>query len=222
MNRWRGRPRKAWLASLAAALLLLALLAAGCGQSTSASSSLSPSASPSTGGYRVLEKSWSSPREHPYVIYDVLVPAGSSRRDLREIAAEVVAQAKRGKSFVYLWIFFYDYAELSEYAGPPLGRVRYGGTTIGRSQTEAGDYPEMVYTYRLTHRDWDRRPSQRDVTWWGYPKDLYWRAQRHGKEISEARLTRMTARHFGVSTAAVRAAEARVDAWVTPCAGRVW
>lgn len=182
------------------------------------------SASPSPAAYQILDKSESRLGGKAPIYYRVLVPPGTSADGLKQIAAQVVAQAKQGRAFSILWIAFYDYPELQEhaYAGPPLGFIRYGGTSAGRNPTAPGDYAEMSFTFELSSRDWEKRPSQNDVTWAVYRLELLRRAESHGKSPSPQQLDARTGRHFGVTAGKVALAVERVEAWVTEEHGRIW
>lgn len=204
---------------VAFALLAIPAVFSGC-----EADQASQSASPSAVAYQILDKTGSRLDSYATIYYYVLVPAGTNRDGLEDVAAEVVAQAKQGRPFSRLYISFYDFPELHEhgYQGPPLGCVRYGGTAAGRDPTAPGAYEEMTYTYRLSGRDWAKRPSQDDVTWAVYRLDLLRRAERQSKSLSAHQLDRRTSRHFGVTAVDVASAVQRVDAWVTEPGGRAW
>jgi len=194
------------------------VLCSGCGGKQA------ESASPSPATYRILDKTGSRLDSYATIYWYVLVPVGTNRDGLERIAAEVVTQAKQGRPFSRLYISFYDFPELHEHAyrGPPLGCVRYGGTVAGRDPTAPGEYEEMTYAYRLSCRDWAKRPSQDDVTWAVYHLDLLRRAERRGEGLSAHQLDRRTSRHFGATAAEVASAVKQVDAWVTEPGGRAW
>jgi hypothetical protein len=180
----------------------------------------SVSSSPAT--YRILDKTGSRLDSYETIYWSVLVPVGTDREGLERIAAQVVAEASRGRPFKRLYVSFYDFPELQGYRGPPLGCVRYAGNLGGRDPTAPGEYGEMTYEYRLSFRDWARRPSQDQVTWAVYRLALLRRAESRGGALSARQLDRQTGRHFGVTAADVTSAVRRVDAWTTNPGGRAW
>jgi len=202
--------------SLASTVLVL-LFATLCVVAAGACAGDKPNVATTT-EYKVLRVGGSS--TYPNKLYTVLVPAGVTRSQLEAISRGIVDQAKQGEPVNYIWIMFYDYAELAEHAGPSLGWVRFGPSDS--DDVEAGHYEAMSFSHSLPKKNWSERPSEADVALWAYWQKLFWRARASGPDSPRYELDRRTARHFDVSVARVEAAMNAVDSWVTPPIGRVW
>lgn len=208
MVRHRRRPPS--LLALVLALLLVALVSA----CATAIDERVPS-------YRILS---GTPGDETGIIR-VLVEPGTSPDGLRAICADLYE--KQG-GYGRMWVWFYDFAELTEYSGPTLGNAWYSDAMI-RGKTPP---PSLATEFRDV--DWSKRPTDNQVAVWVYRQRLARDSEVYAAAISptmfgtakgpdasraNAALDHRASLHFGLSLDEVRAAVAAVDAWAAPAWG---
>jgi hypothetical protein len=182
------------------------LMACGSAHRVAAHASPTPS-------YRVLTSSHGDS-----AVYAIEVHSGVTRAQLAAITEAVIVQAKKVHPFLILWLEFYDYPQLAEYAGPSLGWARFGP---GSKFAVAGDYDKMSLTAHFLTKDWSKRPSQDEVGVWTRWQKLYWKPG-HVGDLSPTQLDRRVAKQLQLPVERVHAAVRAVDAWATPPIGRIW
>jgi len=208
--RSRHQQRFGAVTGLVLALLLVAVLSA-CG---SAGGQQVPS-------YRVLDA-----KNETRI---VLVEPGIEPEGLRTICADLYGKQDDSGGLV---VWFYDFAQLTEYSGPTLGLAWYSAQPI------RGDTPSpSLATSSLRDVDWSRRPTETQVAVWVYRQQLAWESKAYAAGRGSAAwstddldyqpptdpetrkaiaaLDRLAARHFGLPLDEVQAAVKAVDAWTT-------
>lgn len=207
------------MAAFMSLMVLGALASCGCGNGESKGASR-------VTDYRVLEVGHGL--DEPF--YKIVVEPGATPDELKAICQTLIAKAEHGPPFTFMWLTFYDYPQLANYAGPSLGWARFGGPeTYGWTRpsphgptpapaVSPGDYRAMTLETHLLAKDWALRPSQEAVNVWSYWQQLVYR---RGHLTGEQRL-RLVARRFQITVNQVLDDAGAVNDWVTPSIGRIW
>jgi hypothetical protein len=147
--------------------------------------------------------------------YMVLIEPGTSPEQIEALGRGIIKGAMDERPLHKIRLWFYDYPELADDAGPPLGEMTFGPLTMGPANpVEPGEYDRMSLLVDLPEKDWAVRPSQSDVDVWVYRHDLPWNGQLPGKGMTRLDWGRLTAKEFHLTVSEVRASLKAVNEWV--------
>ena len=96
--------------------------------------------------------------------YNVVVSEKVNVEQLKDIAQEVVEDAKQENEFNALVVGFYDYPEYVGY-GFTLGKVTYApeGDWVKADTVTSGQYSNMDYDYELLSKNWDKQLTADEI-----------------------------------------------------------
>ncbi|MCL2293430.1 MAG: hypothetical protein FWC36_00970 [Spirochaetes bacterium] len=97
--------------------------------------------------------------------YHVVVPPGTTKSDMEQIALRVLERAKRENPFNALAVGFYDHARLVGH-GFRFGRVEFApnGRWADAATVRTGDYSLLRMVSHLREPDWDNALTRREAT----------------------------------------------------------
>ncbi|UNC91636.1 DUF4875 domain-containing protein [Candidatus Contubernalis alkaliaceticus] len=106
--------------------------------------------------------------------WHVIINEPATTEELKEVAKEVLEEAKAKEKFNALSIMFYDYPEYMGH-GYTLGDAIFApeGDWSKADSVRSGEYDKMSFSWKLRNKDWSQQLSPDEVKVWASWNDAY-------------------------------------------------